>query len=460
MTERRENGQRDDEALRIMQRVRARLIMEHPFFGDLALRLTFKRDDSCRDMWTDGRTMGFNPLFVTCVNEDRLAGAQAHEVLHLVFRHHLRRGSRDKVLWNRACDLAINGILLDAGFHLPDGFLYNAEFSGQSADSIYETLLARINEEERKAGQRQGRDRPQTNGGARQDSGTGQSQVSLGVSAPNDGQGMPMPGEDKDRSRQEGRGVKPVAGRRPSGKKSDEPAPVFDGEVRDMPEAGDVRDADAARREAEQDAEITLTKAMNRARNMGVLPAGLDRETAHVMPASLDWREILQRFLAACADNDYTWTTPNRRYLFQDIYLPMRWEQRLKHVVVAVDSSGSVETATLALFLSELERLLESWDTTLTVLFHDTMVHKIETVSRFDLPGTLVAVGGGGTDFRPVPEAVAAEGISPACLLWFTDLQCNRFPDEPDYPVLWICSGSGGETPPFGEVVYLNHEQP
>ncbi len=451
--------QKDDTALLVMQRVRARLVTDHPFFGDLALRLAFKEDRTCRDLWTDGRTMAFNPLFVTSLSEERIAGAQAHEVLHLVFGHHLRRKDREKTLWNRACDLAVNGILLDAGFRLPDGFLYNAEFKGKSADDIYEALLARISDAQQHQNARHGRDRPGTRGGNKQNGMGGQANVRLGVSTPNDGQGAAQQGEDRDRQRQEGRGVKPVAGRQSSGKKADGPPPGFDGEVRDLPDLTDGEGADDARRAAELEAEVTLTQAVSRARHMGTLPAGLERQVEHATPGSLDWREILQRFLAACADNDYTWATPNRRYLFQDIYMPSRWEQRLRHVVVAVDSSGSVDTATLALFLGELDRLLESYDTTLTVLFHDTRVHKVQTLSRFDMPGVLVPVGGGGTDFRPVPEAIEREGIDPSCLLWFTDLQCSRFPQDPGWPVLWICSGPGGEAPPFGEVVHLNHER-
>ncbi len=448
---------RDDDALLVMRRVRARLVTDHPFFGDLALRLTLREDGSCRDMWTDGRTLAFNPLFVASLGEDRIAGAQAHEVLHLVFGHHLRRRDREKTLWNRACDLAVNGILLDAGFRLPDGFLYSEEFRGRSADDIYEDLLSRIAEAGQDGRPRRGKDRPGTRGGSSREGAGGQSAVRLGVSSPSDGEGAARQGEDRDRKRQDGRGVRPVAGRKSPGRQAAGPPPVFAGEVRDRPALAEGEGSDGARRAAEREAEVTLTQAVSRARHMGSLPAGLDRQVERAVPGALDWRELLQRFLAACADNDYTWTTPNRRYLFQDIYMPSRLEQRLRHVVVAVDSSGSVDTPTLALFMGELDRLLEDYDTTLTVLFHDTRVHRVQTLSRFDDPGALAPAGGGGTDFRPVPEAVEREGIAPSCLLWFTDLQCSRFPRDPGYPVMWICPGDGGEPPPFGEVVRIGH---
>ena len=99
--------------------------------------------------------------------------------------------------------------------------------------------------------------------------------------------------------------------------------------------------------------------------------------------------------------------------------------------------------------------MLESYDTTLTVFYHDTKVQKVEVLSRFSGDSELVPVGGGGTDFRPVPEAVKNEGIEPACLLWFTDLECTRFPDDPGYPVLWLSTGKQDSKPPFGEVVRI-----
>ena len=37
-----------------MIRARAALVLDHPFFGSIALRLTLKPDPTCSDLWTDG----------------------------------------------------------------------------------------------------------------------------------------------------------------------------------------------------------------------------------------------------------------------------------------------------------------------------------------------------------------------------------------------------------------------
>ena len=52
----------------------------------------------------------------------------------------MRRGSRDPLLWNIACDYAINPIVLDAGYKLPKGCLIDNKYRGMSAEAIYEDI--------------------------------------------------------------------------------------------------------------------------------------------------------------------------------------------------------------------------------------------------------------------------------------------------------------------------------
>ena len=99
--------------------------------------------------------------------------------------------------------------------------------------------------------------------------------------------------------------------------------------------------------------------------------------------------------------------------------------------------------------------MLDAFDTTLTVLFHDTKIQGEMTFDRMSMPSSLTPVGGGGTDYRPVCAHIEERQLRPTCLVWFTDLECSRFPDEPDYPVLWVCSESRPDAPPFGELVTL-----
>ena len=60
------------EAEQRITRARAALVMEHPFFGSLALRLRLKADPACADMWTDGKTLAYNPIFAAALSADAL----------------------------------------------------------------------------------------------------------------------------------------------------------------------------------------------------------------------------------------------------------------------------------------------------------------------------------------------------------------------------------------------------
>ena len=60
--------------------------------------------------------------------------------------------------------------------------------------------------------------------------------------------------------------------------------------------------------------------------------------------------------------------------------------------------------------------------------------------------------GGGGTDFRPVFEEIKKRGVQPQFLVYLTD-GYGTYPDiAPDYPVLWLSTGS---KPPWGQYVAI-----
>ena len=123
-----------------MARARTRLVLDNPFFGSLALGLNVHRDDNQPTMCTDGTFIKWNGDFVDQHTDKQIVGVVAHEVLHVAFKHMLRRDERDPERWNIACDHAINHILLDGGFELPDGGLHDDQYKGMSAERIYDQL--------------------------------------------------------------------------------------------------------------------------------------------------------------------------------------------------------------------------------------------------------------------------------------------------------------------------------
>jgi predicted metal-dependent peptidase len=79
------------------------------------------------------------------------------------------------------------------------------------------------------------------------------------------------------------------------------------------------------------------------------------------------------------------------------------------------------------------------------------MIHQVDVHEAGDYPITVEAKGRGGTMFAPVFDWIAEQEFTPACVVYFTDLDCSHFGDEPACPVLWA-TVAGGEAP-FGEVI-------
>ena len=118
----------------------AHLIAANPFWAYLALRLEIVEDATCDTAWVDGRSLGYNPEFVLGLTNPQVRGLICHEIMHVAMGHCWRRQGRDQKKWNVACDYAINPVVLEAGFELPEGGLWDDAYRGLSAEAIYGRL--------------------------------------------------------------------------------------------------------------------------------------------------------------------------------------------------------------------------------------------------------------------------------------------------------------------------------
>tara|TARA_Y100001951_G_scaffold103518_1_gene112527 strand:+ start:1715 stop:2860 length:1146 start_codon:yes stop_codon:yes gene_type:complete len=131
-----------DANLKVAQ-AKTQLMLRHPFFGSCAAGLNFVETDKVPTMATDGRSILWNRAFVDSLDKDHVMGVIAHEVLHVVFKHMLRMGKRVHKKWNVCTDIAINDILIDSGFSIPEQGLFSTskpewnKFKGWAAEKIY-----------------------------------------------------------------------------------------------------------------------------------------------------------------------------------------------------------------------------------------------------------------------------------------------------------------------------------
>lgn len=121
-------------------KARTTLLLDHPFFGALALRLKPHVDNTFLTAYTDGKNIGYNEKWFDSLLAQERIGIVAHEVAHCMFEHFLRRGNRHPMKWSISCDYAINAILEESGLTLPKCRLRESAFDHKSAEEIYNLL--------------------------------------------------------------------------------------------------------------------------------------------------------------------------------------------------------------------------------------------------------------------------------------------------------------------------------
>jgi len=400
---------------RRVENCRAALVLDQVFFGVLACQLRYTADPTCDTAWTDGKSMGYNPAFVETLTDAELTGLIAHEVMHCACGHPWRRAGRDFERFNQAADYAINGILADAGFALPAGALLNPEYTGHCAEWIFDRL----------AESRKPEPEPDAAADPSQDNDAAGDDAAAGAGT--------EPGDDAAGDPQDAAG--------------DPQAPGQAGEVRDAPSESDAP--------SEAEWNQTVEQATRICQAQGSLPGGMARALADAKAPAVDWRAALRRYVQETCTADYTWTRPNKSYLAGGLFLPSLRAERCGRIVVAIDTSGSVDAVLLAQFGAELQTIADEVNpAAIDVIYCDSEVQHVDHFEAGD-PITIAMHGGGGTAFAPVFEHVENSGDEPpAVLVYLTDLY-GTVPDVgPDYPVVWAVTGDlATSTTPFGDVI-------
>ncbi|MEA2100941.1 MAG: VWA-like domain-containing protein [Campylobacterota bacterium] len=184
----------------------------------------------------------------------------------------------------------------------------------------------------------------------------------------------------------------------------------------------------------------------------GELPLDMDRFFELNFDGKIDWREELKLAIDKFHKDDYILIPPNKKFLYLGIYLPSCVSNRFR-LVVAIDSSGSVDDELLNEFLSELNFLMQIIQNyQIELLVCDDKIQSHQTFYSGDILECDIK-GQGGTDFRPIFEFIESEFEDTKLLLYFTDLD-GKFPKkEPNYDVKWVTSKENDI--PFGEIIVL-----
>jgi predicted metal-dependent peptidase len=488
------------ETIRKLRKARAQVVQSHPFFGSLLLKQELVEAPEIPTLATNGKQLFFNPEYVAKQEPEYLRFDVAHEALHPGLGHHVRRQNRDFTQWNEACDYAINGILKQAGFHVPDDALLRDDLCGKNAEEVYRILGDEKGPQQDPQGQddqdqEQDQDQDQDGdqdgaGGSQdddqdqdgQDQGDDQGDGDSGDQGDQDGDGDQGEGDGQDDGQDgsqdgqgDGQGQGDSQGQgdgpgQPGGSQGGSGSPT-DQIPEDYPERGAVLDAPAATPEEKATEEREWKQAVQQAANFqaanpnaGDLPADLLRELEAYLNPKASWRELLARYMDQFAKSDYTWTRGNRRFLAGGQYLPSLHSEHLGPILVIADASASMPNDALHQTLSELGAIAEDLQPEyIDLLVHDTDVRRNERGEqfiRFEVGDPIEKVqvqAGGGTRFAPVCRWIDDNYLihEYAVVVWFTDLEAFDWDQciEPECPVLWVDYGTSHPTPPFGDEV-------
>jgi predicted metal-dependent peptidase len=197
-------------------------------------------------------------------------------------------------------------------------------------------------------------------------------------------------------------------------------------------------------------------------KNIGKGGGMLDRELEDLLAPKIDWREVLREFVkATCSAKDTSsWRRVNRRFLSTGMYMPSMIGEKVGHLVVAIDTSGSIGGPELAEFLSEVQGIAEEVSPEVVdLIYWDGQVAGHEKYEGGDVSNIVSSTkprGGGGTDPSCVSTYLKDENIKPECVIVLTDGYVPNWGYEWTAPTMWVISGGNtSAVSDNGKTIYL-----
>jgi predicted metal-dependent peptidase len=171
-------------------------------------------------------------------------------------------------------------------------------------------------------------------------------------------------------------------------------------------------------------------------KSRGVIPgemAEIIDKISQINPPKFNWRGYLRRFVGGSIKtfSKMSRQKPNFRFIEN----PGLKHKEKRHILVAVDTSGSVSTNELIEFLHEIHHISRT-GTEVTLVQCDTAISHI---GKFDPKKDFEIHGRGGTSFHPVTEYYDANKKKYNCLIYLTDGEAPA-PEKCRGPVLWVIS--------------------
>ncbi len=240
----------------------------------------------------------------------------------------------------------------------------------------------------------------------------------------------------------------------------------FSPDIDPSPGGGDdLADEEAAARWRQH-----LARALEAGRKAGRGIGVFGHRIADVPEPRIPWEVILRRTLtqAVTVAPQPSTRRPSRRWIAGAAEATLAgtptpgFEPGVRHltdvprIVVALDASGSIDNARLALFWAEVTSIARRMRAELHLLvFDDDIRHHDRIIPAQRTLALPVLPRGGGTAFVPVVQK--ALSLNAAALVVLTDLEGDPGPAPRGLTVIWAVSDAGPLQVPYGRLIDLLH---
>ena len=387
-----------------LEKAKVRLSMMEPFFATILMKYPLKESSLVPIAAVTPRgEILYNPEGIKDKTVDEMVFILCHEVMHVVYMHALRRGTRNHFLYNIASDAVINETLVAANIGHPlDGCVRFDGAENMTSEEVYEQLF----------------------------------------------KNSKMLPEQMD-----------LICEGDSGMGDGAKANVMNGTGEEDPlakarEKHGEKLSSAEKKLAETQTKMDIAEAVSMARmrnkNIGGARGALLRQLEDfIMSKKLPWYEYLSKFMTGFVNQGESWRRPNRR--FSSVYLPTTDRlPAMGRLIVGIDTSGSIGDNELSAFAKHLNDVVEDCrPESVTVLWCDTEISGVDEYTLDDVPFDLKPKGGGGTDMTEITRWCNENAPDADACVIFTD-GWTPFPNEgeEDVPTLWVVT-SGGRCPDY-----------
>jgi predicted metal-dependent peptidase len=233
----------------------------------------------------------------------------------------------------------------------------------------------------------------------------------------------------------------------------------------------DEHDFESAK-ELSEDEQKKLVKEIDQAIRQGIIArnkvagkeaGGMSRELGELLAPQVDWREQLKEFVrSTCSAKDASsWRRVNRRFLSGDVYMPSLIGEKVAHLVIGIDTSGSIGVKELNTFLTEVRGIAQEvhpervtltyWDSTVAGV-EEYEGGNVDTITESTKPN-----GGGGTDPRCLMKYMDEQKLEPDAIIMLTDgcIGTGEWGDEWKAPILWTICGGNQSYAPVGKTIHI-----